>query len=140
MSSPFVFSGFLDLNSDFLGVSVPPVVEDFRLRRRPRPVTDSSVSPVSSVVKPLSAFSSAICGPYFAATFFLPFPFMFLSLSSRSNTAATIIGNPTVASTNTSPNLPPSDGGTNLPHDIASLYGLPDNPPQYTGSGQILTP
>src|SRR5579863_3890040 len=54
----------------------------------------------------------------------------FLALSRRSSTAATIIGSPTVASTNTSPNLPPSDGGTNLPHEIASLYGLPESPPQ----------
>src|SRR5262249_15052069 len=60
--------------------------------------------------------------------FALPFsPFFFPNLS---NTAATISGNPTVASTNTSPKRPPSAGGTNLPHEIASLYGLPDSPPQ----------
>ena len=44
-------------------------------------------------------------------------------LSKRSNTAATISGKPTVASTNTSPKRPPSAGGTNFPHDTASLYG-----------------
>ena len=33
----------------------------------------------------------------------------FLAFSSRSITAATMIGNPTVASTKTSPNFPPSD-------------------------------
>ena len=33
----------------------------------------------------------------------------------------TISGKPTVASRNTSPNLPPSAGGTNLPQEIASL-------------------
>src|SRR5437588_236078 len=51
-------------------------------------------------------------------------------LSSRSSTAATISGNPMVASTKTSPNFPPSAGGTNLPHDTASVYGLPESPPQ----------
>src|SRR5206468_11650994 len=51
-----------------------------------------------------------------------------LFASSRSNTAATISGRPTVASTKTSANLPPSSGGTNLPHEIASLYGLPESP------------
>src|SRR3984957_6403560 len=65
---------------------------------------------------------------------------LFLSPSSRSRTAATINGKPTVASRKTSPNFPPSAGGTNLPQDTASLYGLPDNPPQYTGSGQIRNP
>ena len=52
-----------------------------------------------------------------------------VALGSRSNLnlgafygqTATINGNPTVASTNTSPNFPPSAGGTNLPHEIASL-------------------
>src|SRR5215469_15027496 len=63
-----------------------------------------------------------------------------LSLRRRSSTAETISGKPTVASTKTSPNLPPSAGGTNFPHDTASLYGLPDSPPQYTGSGQMRTP
>jgi hypothetical protein len=48
-------------------------------------------------------------------------PLVFFPFSSRSITAATISGNPTVASTNTSPNFPPSDGGTNFPHEIASL-------------------
>ena len=48
---------------------------------------------------------------FFAAGFFF----------SRSSTAATISGNPTVASTKTSPNFPPSAGGTNLPHETASL-------------------
>ncbi len=52
---------------------------------------------------------------------FFPFPALLPFLSKRSNTAATIKGSPTVASTNTSPNLPPSAGGTNLPHEIASL-------------------
>src|SRR6266851_4427192 len=66
---------------------------------------------------------------FFAAGFF-----------SRSSTAATISGRPTVASTKTSPNFPPSAGGTNFPHEIASLYGLPDRPPQYTGSGQMRKP
>src|SRR6266851_7462319 len=56
---------------------------------------------------------------------------------SRSSTAATTSGSPTVASTKTSPNFPPSAGGTNLPHATASLYGLPESPPQYTGSGQM---
>src|SRR3954469_25958618 len=50
---------------------------------------------------------------------FLPDPF--LDFSRRSMTAATTMGRPTVASTKTSPNFPPSDGGTNLPHEIASL-------------------
>src|SRR5579863_7200019 len=79
---------------------------------------------------------------YLRATAFFPLPALcfFLSPSSRSSTAATIRGNPTVASRKTSPNFPPSAGGTNLPHDTASLYGLPDNPPQYTGSGQIRNP
>src|SRR5215469_8079890 len=63
-----------------------------------------------------------------------------LSLRRRSSTAATTSGKPTVASTKTSPNLPPSAGGTNFPHETASLYGLPDSPPQYTGSGQMRTP
>ena len=45
----------------------------------------------------------------------------FLTLFNRSITAATMIGSPTVASTKTSPNFPPSEGGTNLPHEIASL-------------------
>src|SRR5258708_14647751 len=40
---------------------------------------------------------------------------------NRSNTAATISGSPTVASTKTSPNFPPSAGGTNFPHETASL-------------------
>jgi Arc/MetJ-type ribon-helix-helix transcriptional regulator len=48
---------------------------------------------------------------FFAAGFFF----------NRSRTDATIIGNPTVASTKTSPNFPPSDGGTNFPHEMASL-------------------
>ena len=48
-------------------------------------------------------------------------PVLFFPFSSRSTTAATISGSPTVASTNTSPNFPPSDGGTNFPHEIASL-------------------
>src|SRR5579863_889761 len=51
---------------------------------------------------------------FFAAVF--PLPALLPFLSSRSNTAATIKGSPTVASTNTSPNLPPSAGGTNFPH------------------------
>src|SRR5712675_1744335 len=67
-------------------------------------------------------------------------PRPFLALSKRSITAATMIGNPTVASTKTSPNFPPSEGGTNLPQEMASLYGLPERPPQYTGSGQIRSP
>src|ERR1700692_1000281 len=71
--------------------------------------------------------------PFLAAPLFLP-------LSKRSNTAATMSGRPTVASRNTSPNFPPSAGGTNLPHEIASLSGLPDRPPQYTGSGQMRKP
>src|SRR5580698_8984786 len=54
----------------------------------------------------------------FTNSFFFFFPD--LLASSRSRTAATMMGNPTVASTKTSPNLPPSDGGTNLPHEIAS--------------------
>jgi hypothetical protein len=45
----------------------------------------------------------------------------FFALSKRSITAATMSGSPTVASTKTSPNFPPSDGGTNLPQEIASL-------------------
>ena len=60
--------------------------------------------------------------PYFRfAAGFFPLFEVFWFLSSRSRTAATMIGRPTVASTKTSPNLPPSDGGTNLPHEIASL-------------------
>src|SRR5437899_657877 len=45
----------------------------------------------------------------------------FFALSRRSSTAATMMGSPTVASTKTSPNFPPSDAGTNLPQEIASL-------------------
>jgi hypothetical protein len=60
---------------------------------------------------------------FLAATFCLAVfsELLSLSLSNLSSTAATISGNPTVASTNTSPNLPPSAGGTNFPHEIASL-------------------
>ena len=37
------------------------------------------------------------------------------------NTAPAISGSPTVASSSTSANRPPSSGGTNLPHDTDSL-------------------
>jgi hypothetical protein len=40
---------------------------------------------------------------------------------SRSNTAPTIKGNATVASSKTSANRPPSSSGTNFPHDTASV-------------------
>ena len=58
---------------------------------------------------------------HFLAAAIFPLPALLPFLSKRSNTAATISGNPTVASTKTSPNLPPSAGGTNFPQDIASL-------------------
>src|SRR5207244_8958983 len=77
----------------------------------------------------------------FIRAFFRVFPGeVCTSRPSLSSTAATISGKPTVASTKTSPKRPPSAGGTNFPQEIASLYGLPDSPPQYTGSGQIRTP
>ena len=53
------------------------------------------------------------CGTPTSEAYFLFF--------SRSSTAATMMGRPTVASTNTSPNLPPSAGGTNFPQEMASL-------------------
>jgi hypothetical protein len=58
---------------------------------------------------------------HFLATAFAPLRAPFFALSRRSITAATMIGRPTVASTKTSPNFPPSEGGTNFPHEIASL-------------------
>ena len=39
----------------------------------------------------------------------------------QAESEVTMMGSPTVASTKTSPNRPPSDGGTNLPQEIASL-------------------
>src|SRR5208337_4081186 len=54
---------------------------------------------------------------YSAFASFFPAGFFF----SLSSTAATTSGKPTVASTNTSPNFPPSAGGTNLPQETASL-------------------
>src|SRR5581483_165216 len=85
----------------------------------------------STLFADLSPAQGLVRLSYFRAkTFFSFFVAPPLSLSSLSRTAATIIGNPTVASTNTSPNMPPSAGGTNFPQETASLYGLPDKPPQ----------
>src|SRR5438270_7947391 len=68
-------------------------------------------------------------------------PIFFLNVfPNLSNSAAHMIGKPTVASTKTSPKRPPSAGGTNLPQEMASEYGEPESPPQYTGSGQTRTP
>src|SRR5229473_7861635 len=66
--------------------------------------------------------------------------FFFLKYPMRSSTARTINGSATVASSNTSANRPPSSGGTNFPHETASVYVLPLSPPQCTGSGQMRTP
>src|SRR6476660_8320526 len=71
---------------------------------------------------------------------FLCFLRNYLKYPIRCKTAPTTKGSATVASSNTSANFPPSSGGTNFPHDTASVYVLPLNPPQCTGSGQILTP
>src|SRR5713101_5527059 len=46
----------------------------------------------------------------------------------RSSTAPAINGSATVASSNTSAKRPPSSGGTNLPHETASVYVLRTNP------------
>src|SRR5882762_8371344 len=57
--------------------------------------------------------------------FIAPFDFLtllfFLKYPMRSSTARTISGSATVASSNTSANRPPSSGGTNLPHETASV-------------------
>src|SRR5258707_9968102 len=90
--------------------------------------------------KPLSGFRLHLDSyRNYSATFRCGDAFLYL-FPSRSNTAAHMIGKPTVASRNTSPKRPPSAGGTNLPQEIASEYGEPDSPPQYTGSGQMRTP
>src|SRR2546429_2629271 len=73
----------------------------------------------------------------------LPISFAYLSCLKwprRCNTAPAISGSATVASSKTSANWPPSSLGTNFPHDTASVYVLPLNPPQLTGSGQMRTP
>jgi len=63
-------------------------------------------------------FHPAPAGPLYGLTIaFFAAGFFF----SRSSTAATISGRPTVASTKTSPNFPPSAGGTNFPQETASL-------------------
>src|SRR6266436_8772782 len=56
--------------------------------------------------------------------------FFFLKYPTRSSTARTINGSATVASSKTSANRPPSSGGTNFPHETASVYVLPLSPPQ----------
>jgi len=78
---------------------------------------------------PLRLYFASCLTVFFAAVLFQPLQH-----------GVTIIGRPTVASTKTSPNFPPSAGGTNLSHDTASLYGLPERPPSAPAPGRMRSP
>src|SRR5579859_2569325 len=136
------------------GINIKEVVQTLRLSQliavqcgcaRIRAETRRNLVPAQWTASPSQQLTNrAFPNPRTSAVSFLSYfllnPGFLYFRPRRSNSAAIITGRPTVASTNTSPNLPPSAGGTNLPQEMASEYGEPESPPQCTGSGHTLTP